>query len=87
VDEWKREYGTIKNPSLRHCFPSILSLIILIPHSTYGNDIFKSENGFIAFRISLIVLFIIAYFIEIVFGIWSVVLCDCNIRSAETIYW
>jgi hypothetical protein len=65
-------------------FPSILSLIILIPHiAIYGNDIFKSENGFYSSGLVDSIIYYSFTFIEIVFGIWSVVLCVIAISEVQ----
>lgn len=65
-------------------FPSILSLIILIPHiAIYGNDIFKSENGFYSSGLVDSIIYYSFTFIEIIFGIWSVVLCVIGISEVQ----
>ena len=65
-------------------FPSILSLIILIPHiAIYGNDIFKSENGFYSSGLVDSTIYYSFTFIEIIFGIWSVVLCVIGISEVQ----
>lgn len=65
-------------------FPSILSLIILIPQiAIYGETMFKSENDFYSSGLVESVIYYGFFIIELILGIWSFVLCVIGISEVQ----
>ncbi|MFV5693291.1 Yip1 family protein [Flavobacterium sp. LT1R49] len=65
-------------------FPSVLSLIILIPQiAIYGDTMFKSENDFYSSGLVESVIYYGFFIIELILGIWSFVLCVIGISEVQ----
>lgn len=65
-------------------FPSILSLIILVPHiAIYSNQLFKSEDDFYSAGVVDSIVYIGFLLIEVLLGTWSLVLCVIGISEVQ----
>ena len=64
--------------------PSIFSLILLIPRiAVFGNAIFQSDTDIFGNGITAIIIFVFTLLIEIILGIWSLVLLVIGISEVQ----
>ena len=64
--------------------PSILSLILLVPElSIYGVEVFKTDGDIISAGVSYNILFYSALIIEVILGIWTVILLIIGVAEAQ----
>jgi hypothetical protein len=64
--------------------PSIIALIFLIPQiGIYGNEIFKSDGDITSAGLGSNILVYLTFFLEVVFGIWTIILCIIGISEVQ----
>ncbi len=85
--KWLKGQGNAKsilNVMAYAYIPSILSLILLVPElSIYGVEVFKTDGDIISAGVSSNILFYSALIIELILGIWTVILLIIGVAEAQ----
>jgi len=85
--KWLKGQGNAKsilNVMAYAYIPSILSLVLLVPElSIYGVEVFKTGGDIISAGISSNILFYSALILEVILGIWTVVLLIIGVAEAQ----